>query len=73
MTTSGALDWGQSGSCADLKWLIKKVMAQKGRIARWDAVIGRISVVSHHLRSLWGVIELTILLFFVCGVVYLDV
>jgi hypothetical protein len=49
MITNGALDYGQSDSCADPKWLIEKAMARKGRITRWDAMIGRIGVVSHHL------------------------
>ena len=33
----------------------------KGCSHRWDGVIGCISVVSHHLRSLLGAIELAIL------------
>ena len=48
-------------------------MARKGRTARWDAMIGRIGVVSHHLRSLLGAINLTVLLVFVYGVEYFDV
>jgi hypothetical protein len=39
---------------------------------RWDAVSGRIGVVSHHLRSLLGAIELTVLCAFVCIVGYFD-
>jgi hypothetical protein len=73
MTTIGALDLGHSGSCADPKWLIGKMMAQKGRIARWDAMTGRTGVVSHRLRSLLGAIKLTVLLVFVCGLEYFDV
>ena len=52
----------------DPKWLIGKMVAQKGRIARRDAMIGWIGVVSHHLRSLLGAIKLTVLRDFVCGV-----
>ena len=48
-------------------------MVQKGRIARWDALIGHIGVVSHHLQSLLDVIKLTVLRVFVCGVEYFDV
>jgi hypothetical protein len=33
---------------------------------RWDAVIGWTCVVSHHLRSLLGVIEVIVLCAFVC-------
>ena len=69
----GALDYGQSGSCVDPEWLIGKVVAQKGHTARWDAMIGRIGVVSHHLRSFLGAIKLTVLRVFVCGVEYFDV
>ena len=50
------------------KWLIGKVVARKGCIARWDAMIGQIGVVSHHMRSLLGAIELTVLHVFVCRV-----
>ena len=57
----------------DLKWQIGKVVARKGRTARWDAMIGRIGVVSHHLQSLLGVIKLTVLRVFVYGVKYFDV
>ena len=35
-------------------------------------MIGQIGVVSHHLRSLLGAIELTILCAFVCRVGYFD-
>ena len=35
-------------------------------------MIGRIGVVSHHLRSLMGVIELTVLCAFVCKVRYFN-
>ena len=48
-------------------------MARKGRTARWDAMIGRIGVVSHHLQSLLGVIMLTVLRVFVCKVEYFDI
>ena len=48
-------------------------MARKGRTATWDAMIGHIGVVSHHLRSHLGAIELTVLRVFVCGVEYFDV
>jgi len=34
MTTSGPLDKGHSGSCADPKWLIVKVVVGQERIAR---------------------------------------
>ena len=41
---------------------------------KWDAMIGRIGVVSHHLRSLLGaIIKLTVLRGFVCGVDYFNV
>ena len=33
------------------------MVAQQGHTARWDAMIGRIGVVSHHLRSLLGAIR----------------
>jgi hypothetical protein len=42
--------------------------ARKGRTARWDAMIDRIGVVSHHLQSLLGAIKLTVLRVFVCKV-----
>ena len=48
-------------------------MVWKGRTARWDAMIGRIGVDSHHLRSFLGDIKITILRVFVYGVKYLDV
>ena len=48
-------------------------MAQKGRIARWDAMIGWIGVVSHHLQSLLGAMKFTVLRVFVCGIEYFDV
>ncbi len=73
MTTNGAIDQGQSGSCADPKQLFGKVVSQEGRIARWDAMIGRIGVVSHHLQSLLGAIKLTDLRVLVCKVEYFDV
>ena len=56
MTACGALDYGHSGSYADSKWLIEKVLAREERTARWDAMIGQIGVISHHLRSLLGAI-----------------
>ena len=46
-------------------------MAQKGCVDRWDVVIGWIGVVSHHLQSPLGAIELTVLCAFVCNVGYL--
>ena len=73
MTTSGPLNRGHSDSCADPKWLIRKVVARKGRTARWDAMIGRIGIVSHHLRSLLGAIKLTVSRVIVCGVEYFNV
>ena len=39
---------------------------RKERTARWDALIGRIGVVSHQLRSILGAIKLTVLRVFVC-------
>jgi hypothetical protein len=48
-------------------------MAQKGCSDRWDAIIGHIGVVSHHLQKLLGAMKLTILRVFVCGVENLDV
>ena len=45
----------------------------KGRTPRWDAMIGRIGVVSHHLRSLLGAIKLNVLHVFVNGIKYFDV
>ena len=47
-------------------------MAQKGRIAKWGAMIGWIGVVSHHLQSLLDAIKLTVLCVFVCEVEYFD-
>ena len=73
MTTNGALDGGQSGSCADPKWLIGKVVARKGPTTRWDAMIDQIGVISHHLRLLLGAIMLTILRVFVYRVEHFDV
>ena len=57
----------------DPKWLLEKVVGQKGRTARWDAMVGRIGVVSHHSRSLLGAIKLSILHVYVCGVEHFDV
>ena len=48
-------------------------MARKGRIARWDAMIGRIGVVFTPLAITLGAIKLTVLHVFVCGVIYYDV
>ena len=46
----------------DPKQLIVKMVAQKGCSDRWDAIIGRIGGVSHHLQSLLGtIVELTVL------------
>ena len=44
--------------CVDPKWLIGKVVARKGYNEGLDALICRISIVSHHLQSLMGAIEL---------------
>ena len=63
---------GKNDSCVDSKRLIVKVAASKGCRDRWDAVIGWIGVVSHHLWSLLGAIERTILCAFVCRVGYFD-
>jgi hypothetical protein len=50
---------------------ICKMVAQKRCSDRWDAVVGRIGHVSHHLGSLLGAIdEFTILCAFVCRVGY---
>ena len=35
-------------------------------------MIGHIGLVSHHLQSLLGAVELTVLCAFVCKVIYLD-
>ena len=45
----------------DPKWLVVKVMAHKGCNGRWVVVKDHIGVVSHHLSSLLGAIELIIL------------
>ena len=50
----------------------QKRLAQKGRTARWGAMIVQIGVVSHHLPSLLSAIKLTVLCVFVCGVEYFD-
>lgn len=52
--------------------LIVKVVVQKGCTGRWDAMIGRIGDVSHHLQLLWGAIELISLCAFVYKVGYFD-
>ena len=57
MTTSATLAYEQNGYSADPKWLIGKVVARKGRTARWDAMIDRTCVVSHPLQSLLGAIK----------------
>jgi hypothetical protein len=49
-----------------------KELICKGSSDRWDIVIDQIGVVSHHLRSLLGVIELTVLFAFICKVAYFD-
>ena len=46
--------------------VILNAVVQKGCSEWWDGVIGRIGVVSHHLRSLLGAIELTASCAFVC-------
>ena len=48
-------------------------MAQKGRTATWDAMIGQLGVVIQHLPLFLGAIKLTVLCVFVCGVDYFDV
>ena len=48
------------------------VWTQKGCSDSWDVVIGRIGVVSYHLQSLCGALELTFLCAFVCMVRYFD-
>ena len=48
------------------------IPGRKGCNDRWDVVIGWIGVVSHHLGSLLGAIELTFLCAFVCKVGYFD-
>ena len=48
------------------------VVIRQGCIDRWGALIGRIGVVSQHLRSLLGPIELTILWAFVYRIGYYD-
>ena len=53
------LVWTQNG-------LIVKVFAQIGCNDRWDEMISRIGVFSHHLSSLLIDIELTILCAFAC-------
>ena len=49
------------------------MVAQKRCTAKWDAMIGRVSVVSHHLQSLLGAIKLTVLRVFVCRVEHFEV
>ena len=64
MTTSGALDEGQSNSCQNGS--LEKWWPEKDAFGRWDAMIGWTYVVSHHLRSLLGAIKLTVLCVIVC-------
>ena len=40
------------------KWLILKVLVHKRCSFEWDGVTSRIGLVSHHLESLLGAIEL---------------
>ena len=47
----------------DPTWLIIKVMVPKGCCDRWDAMIGKIGVVSYHLQSF---LELIILCAMAC-------
>ena len=54
------------------KCLIVKVLAQRAFSDRSDVLIGQICLVSHHLESLLGAIELTILCAFICIVGYFD-
>jgi hypothetical protein len=54
------------------KWLIVKLVAPKGHNDRPDEVILWIGLISHHLGSFLGVIELIILCAFVCRVRYFD-
>jgi len=53
-----------------LKMVIhKKMMVLKGCNDRWDAVIGWTCFVSHHLRSVLGAIELTVM----CVALHVDI
>ena len=61
MTTIGALDYEESDSCVDSKWIIIKLVARQGCNNKPYAVINQIGHVSHHLGSLLGGIELTVL------------
>ena len=45
----------------------------KGCNDKWNVMIDWIGVVSHHLQSYFGVIELIVLCAFVCGVGYFHV
>ena len=49
MTTTSATRLGVECFLCGPKMLVTQVVAQKGCIVRWDAIIGRIGVVSHHL------------------------
>ena len=55
MITVGVLGLEYNDSHVDPKWLIVKWWPKK------DATIGRIGLVSHHLGSLLGAIELNVL------------
>ena len=44
------------------------MVARKGSTTRWDAMIGQIGIVSHHLGSHFDAIKLTVLPVFICGV-----
>ena len=57
----------------DPKWLIVKVVARKGRSDMPYTTVGWTGLVSHHLGSLLGAIEFTVLCAFICTVGYLDV
>ena len=56
----------------DPKWLNIKVVACKGCSDRPDAMIGWIGHISHHLRSLLGVLELIVLCASACNIGYFD-
>ena len=56
----------------DPKCPIGKSGALKRISDRWDTLMGWKGVVSHHLQSLLGGIELTVLCAFICKVGYFD-
>ena len=56
----------------DLKWLVVKVVVCKRCSDKWDVVIGQIGVVSYHLSSLLGALELIVLCGFQCKVGFFD-